>query len=93
MTASSTAGTTRGTTRPTGRMRLAQGTKMVTCPRWLVNTSSAKIPSAFPPADRFWAVRVAWSSPKAPWSRVFLLLDDEDRIQEDYQLAVKPLAS
>ena len=26
-------------------------------------------------------------------ARVFLLLDDEDRIREDYQLTVKPLAS
>jgi len=30
---------------------------------------------------------LAWAA------RVFLLLDDEDRIQEDYQLTVKPLAS
>jgi len=30
---------------------------------------------------------LAWAA------RVFLVLDDEDRIQEDYQLTVKPLAS
>lgn len=50
MTANSTAGISRAVTRPIGRTEAAQGTKIVTCPRYSVNNSSAKMPPTGPPA-------------------------------------------